>query len=148
MRGRIDFDQLFASYITDRMSMPPPHRNLIISAVARYGREALTPFVESWRQNVRSADLVLIVDQMNPETVAWLREHGVGVVPASFCLARGEAGWRKAVRTSALRVACDAFIGWIKLCGGDWSGRADRIRDAMLDVMSSRFADFARYLSL
>lgn len=104
--------------------------------------------MESWRRNVRSADLVLIVDQMSPETVAWLRECGVGVVPASFCLARGESGWSKAARTALLRLAREVFIGWMTLCGGDWNGRADRVREAMMDVMSSRFADFARYLAL
>ncbi len=54
--------------------------NLIIGAVRSYNFEQLRPFVVSLRHTTFDGDLVLLWNDLSPETLAALKAHGVKLV--------------------------------------------------------------------
>jgi len=120
----------------------------VLSACMKYQREQLSPFVKSWKNNVPDADLVMFVDQITPETTAWLLEEGVQLVPASFCKFQAGAERRRYLRHQALEGATSIFLFLIGLFSKKSNPQTARIRQAMLDVNSSRFNDYLNFLRL
>jgi hypothetical protein len=126
----------------------PTRKYLILSSVMHYGREQLQPFVASWRRHVPDSDLVLMADQISQETVAWLRENGVKVVPASYSLFKVGTGRKRTARHFASDAATSLFCSLIHRTGEPGDDRPERIREAMLDLYGSRFIDYLRFLRL
>jgi len=123
-------------------------RFVILSSCAGYDRAQLKPFVTSWKKNVLNADLVLFVDQITPETAVWLREEGVQVVPASFSVFKGGSEGKRYFRHRALEAATALFCAWIGLFSKPNDPRPEQVRQAMLNVNSSRFDVYLRFLRL
>jgi len=58
--------------------------NLVLGAVRGYSFEQLRPFVISLKRTKFHGDLVLLWNNLSPETLAALRDHGVILVPFEY----------------------------------------------------------------
>lgn len=124
-------------------------RPLILTVACGYLPAQLAPFVNSWKQQIPGADLVVIAGTLPEVTVRYLEESGAKIVPAEFNLHR-LVGWRKAWYRIQL-------VAWLRLLrmtrrllGRDANGDElyANVSEAAFHLFSQRFFHYRRYLAL
>jgi hypothetical protein len=97
---------------------------------------------------VPDSDLVVMTDDISQQTFKWLRESGANVIPASYSLLKLGRVRQRFVRHLATDLATQAYCAWIRLISVKGDTRPQRVREAMLDLLSARFGDYLRFLLL
>lgn len=122
--------------------------SLILSTAMNYDRRALEPFVASWKQNVPKSDLVLFCKNLSPETVTWLLDSGVDVLPADLPCESDGIGWRKGLLHYALVASARLHCTALSLMGAYGKERIPRTLRALYHLYGYRYTLFLQYLTL
>jgi hypothetical protein len=111
-------------------------RNLVMGAVRGYNFEQLRPFVVSLKRTTFDGDLVLLWNNLDPETLAALRSNGVKLVHFSY---RGSGALNSWSRFWPILAPV------VRLCNG--SALARKILKSILPLQSARFIAYHDFLA-
>jgi hypothetical protein len=120
-------------------------RPVIIGTAMRYDRNALSPFINSWRRNAPESSVVLFASQLSRDTLDWLKDSGVEVQIRDFNPPSMRSGVRLLAQQYWLGLSF-RFLRVVLAASGAAEMQSLRAARALFSIVNQRFYEYLHFL--